>query len=106
MKIAVVSCSDAGFLHLAASTGSEGIFHGSAQTDVVHATQLEIPELANISLPIASIQFGTLTGQGLIRSEYGRIVLIDPEGLGGFDKCLSGSKISGHRAALIAIEVR
>ncbi|WP_170425115.1 hypothetical protein [Ruegeria arenilitoris] len=83
LKIAVVSRSDAGFLHLAALRGSEGIFQGSVQTDVVHASQLEIPELANTSLPKASIHLGTLTDQGLIRSEYGRIFSIDPEGLGG-----------------------
>ena len=62
-------------------SGQRGVFQGSAQTDIVHASQQEIAELSNISLSKASVHLGAMAQEGLVRLEYGRIILLDPPGL-------------------------
>jgi len=62
-------------------SGRRSVLQGSRHADIVHASQQEIAELSNISLSKASVLFGELVEMGLIRQEYGRIVLVNPDDL-------------------------
>jgi DNA-binding transcriptional regulator LsrR (DeoR family) len=49
----------------------------------IPATQREIAEAANLSRSSAAALLAELNGTGLVRTEYRRIEILDPEGLGG-----------------------
>jgi len=56
-------------------------FQGAPPLPHIPATQREIADAANLSRSSAAALLARLSGAGLIRTEYGRIEILNPEGL-------------------------
>ena len=64
-------------------SSNRNAFQGMPPIPYIPATQREIAEAANLSRSSAAALLAELSGAGLVRTEYRRIEILDPEGLGG-----------------------
>ena len=61
--------------------GRRGVVQGSWMSDTVQASQQDIASLGNLSLSNTSLHLSALAREGLIRLEYGRVVILEPDRL-------------------------
>lgn len=62
-------------------SGQRAVLQGSLEVAIVKTSQQDIAGLANLALSKVSAHLGALAGANLIRLEYGRIRILDPDGL-------------------------
>ncbi len=64
-------------------SGRRGIIQGAAESSVVYASQQDIAGIANLALSKVSAYLGEFAAAGWIELAYGRVIVLDSDGLLG-----------------------